>query len=235
MTCASSTPPEPLLYDQPLSVQRDTTEVNVALAVPASGALPAAVSVAALHHKAVPAAVRHFRAARKQMSHGDLQRAISELDDAIAADPLYADAYTNLAACYGGLNYPQALVYARQAAALDPASAPAQANLAHLLLFQKQYTEAETAARLALRLEAADSSRFLLALALKAQQKAAEALEQFRRASETVPAAHLYSAELLAGSGRVREAAGELNAYLDGPDAANRDAVRRWLKRLERP
>jgi tetratricopeptide (TPR) repeat protein len=165
---------------------------------------------------------------------GTFEDAIGRLQNAVSADPVFARAYTNLAACEASLkHFDKAAEYARKAVQLDPGLPAAQMNLSHILLVLREYSGAEAAARAALRLEGeSGKARLFLGLALRGEGRLDEALENFTRAADSVPAARLYAADLLARTGNKVGAAGQLRAYLGSPGVENRAAIEHWLTRL---
>lgn len=224
-----------VLYLNSVAVRGETARVSVDLpAPPDRAANPGAVSFNALRHKIPGPARKEFRKAEQSLGKGRLEEAVEHLRLALAADELYTDAYVNLGSCLVGLKrYDEAAGQFRKALALDPGSAPARVNLAHVLLLLDRFPEAEREIRHALRLEPhVDRNHYLLGLALRGQHRDNEALREFENAAPSVPMAGMFAAELLAGSGRNREAARHLRAYLDSGDVPNRTALESWLRRL---
>jgi hypothetical protein len=59
-----------------------------------------------------------------------------------------------------------------------------------------------------------------------------EVANDLRKASESFPKARLTLARLLECRGETREAAAELQAYLESPRADQRPRVEEWIRRL---
>jgi tetratricopeptide (TPR) repeat protein len=224
------------LYSETVNVRDEPARIDVELpgAISRPRADAGTVSLADMQHKVSPKALKEFRKSEELIAKKRVDEATEHLRKAVDADPAFARAYANLAACEArGNHFEQAAEDARKAVQLDPGLAPAQMNLSHILLILRQYPEAETAARATLKLEGeTGQARHFLALALRGQGRFEEALQQFTRAAETVPAARLYAADLLARKGQKDGAAGQLRAYLGSPAAENRAAVEQWLARL---
>jgi len=93
----------------------------------------------------------------------DLQKAVSNYEQAVTMDPKYASAYSGLANCYALYSiydvatpdeaFPKAKKVAEQALALDPTLAEAHASLAFVLYhFDRDWANAENEFRLAIKL-----------------------------------------------------------------------------------
>jgi len=108
-------------------------------------------------------------------------------------------------------------------------------NLAATLVTMERAEEAESAARKAIRLDGgAAMARYFLGLALLQQEKNTfEALDNLRRASETIPRARLAIAEVAQKRGDVARAKEELRAYLNSGKARDRQSVETWLAELQ--
>jgi Flp pilus assembly protein TadD len=224
------------LYSDTVDVRDEPARLNVELPGAVLRPRPATgtVSLADMQHKVPAKALKEFRKSEELIASGHIDEGTEHLRKAVTADPGFARAYANLAACEATRkHFDKAAEYARKAVQLDPGLAVAQMNLSHILLIVRQYPEAEAAARTTLRLEGeSGNARYYLGLALRGQGRLEEALQQFTRAADSVPSARLYAADLLARNGQKGEAAGQLRAYLGSPAADNRAAVEQWLDRL---
>ena len=223
-----------VLYTAPVAVLEGTTQISVR--VPAGSGGPAGtVPVTALRHKPPAPARTAFGRAEREIDRGNYSQALPYLETAVSADPGYAEAYINLAACEGYLkHYDKALTHARRSVELAPGMAAAQVNLSQLLLYSGRYTEAESAAREAVRRENSDKASYLLGLSLEGQNRDQEAVPYLTRAARSVPAARLHAARVLATTGKPRQAAQELRTYLASAKAQERPALESWLARLEK-
>jgi tetratricopeptide (TPR) repeat protein len=226
-----------VLYRNTVTVRDDTTRLDIDLPGVRQLSRPASagsVSLADLQHKVPGKAAKEFHKSEELIAKGRIEDAIGRLQNAVSADPAFARAYTNLAACEASLkHFDKAAEYARKAVQLDPGLPAAQMNLGHILLVLREYSGAEAAARATLRLEGeSGKARLFLGLALRGEGRLDEALENFTRAADSVPAARLYAADLLARTGNKVGAAGQLRAYLGSPGVENRAAIEHWLTRL---
>ncbi len=196
------------------------------------------ISVQRLERKIPPKAFTELKKSGEASRKGDLQKSVDHLQRAIQAYPDYVEAHNNLGVCYLRLNRVQeALAEFQKAGQLDPESARVNANLSSVLLMVSRYPEAEAAARRALRSDpSSDNARYILALSLKAQNRAeAEALEDLRRVAPQLPRARLAAAEILVQQGHRHQAIRELRQYLQAAaSAADRPAVQSWLAQLQR-
>lgn len=114
---------------------------------------------------------------------------------------------------------------------LDPNFAMAQNNLALGLVSLKQFDEAKTAARSALRLDPASvPARYALGLAsLGLNECTADALAQLRVAEKAFPRAFLSAAQMRVCQGDIDGAIEDLNAYLGQPNAPEQQRAEAWL------
>jgi Flp pilus assembly protein TadD len=126
--------------------------------------------IAAFLHKDIAAAAKHFRVT-------------------IANAPNFAAAHNNLGVCYLRQdNRALALDAFRSAITLDSALPEPHSNIAYLLLGSKIFAEAESEARIALRLNPKSAeANYILGLSLIRQHGyVPEALAQMKKASDTV-------------------------------------------------
>ncbi len=196
-----------------------------------------AVSIKALERKIPGQALKEMNKSAEASHKGDVQNQIEHLRKAIQAYPDYMEAHNDLAACYVRLNRREdALAELETASRLDPDAALVNVNLSSLLVLAHRYSEAETAARRALRFDPAnDRARLALALSLRAQNRGeSEALDNFRRAAQQFPRARLAAAGILIRQGDTRQAAAELREFLQAAiTPEERAAVQSWLAQLE--
>lgn len=192
------------------------------------------VSAHRLRHKPSSRAMKEFVKADQKFKKGDVAGSLKHLEAAVAADPEFVEALTNLGSRYiqTGENL-KALEVLRQAQTLDPDSGPTLINLGIVLLQLKRPAEAEEAARHALRLPHENNSvEYILGMSLVEQQKQLpQALRYMQMASANFPKAHIYAANILARTGRVKEAKAELQNYLS-VSSENKEVIQRWMKSL---
>jgi len=128
------------------------------------------VTIASLRHNVPKAAKKAFDRAGNFLDKGDARRAAEELEKAVALDPDYADAHSDLSVAYVELGRPQdAEAEIRRALELDPYLSVAHSNLGWVLFGRRNFTEAEQSARRALSLSRNnDSAHVLLGILLGA-------------------------------------------------------------------
>jgi tetratricopeptide (TPR) repeat protein len=123
------------------------------------------------------------------------------------------------------------------AAILDPGAVTPALNLSLSLYLLKRFSDAEIAARHALKLNPALSkARYLLGMSLHSENHfSKEMLEDLRRVADEFPDARIAMADALAKLGRKTEAAQQLEQYLfQSGGATERHAVEVWLANLQR-
>jgi tetratricopeptide (TPR) repeat protein len=152
----------------------------------------APISLRRLQHQVPKAARKHMEQAEKLFRDGKKFEAYEKLQAAVAIDPDYFEALSNLGALDLVANEPaKALVHLSRALEIEPAASLVAANLsaAHMLL--NQFTEAESAARQSIRGNPNfGRSRYLLALSLLKQDRVTpEAFQQLEQARKDFPAA----------------------------------------------
>jgi tetratricopeptide (TPR) repeat protein len=227
-----------ILYEQFVTVSSDNESIVIHLAErqverPTSGT----ISARSLERKVPGKAFKELKRSEEASSKGDVQKAVDHLVNAIRFYPGYLEAHNNLGVNYLRLNrLEESLAEFQQAKLLDPDDALVNVNLGSTLLIVGRYTEAEAAARRAMKSDhGSDRARYVLALSLKAQNRASqEALNEFRRVVRQFPRARLASAEILLQQGHRDEAADELKQYLGGPiTASDRKLAESWVAKLQ--
>lgn len=194
------------------------------------------ISVSRLLQPVPSKARKEFDRADEAFRQGELADSVQHLQKAIELFPAYVEAHNNLGVRYMTAgNYQGAAAEFQRATELDPAAVLPNTNLAMALLTLKRYEEAEASARRALAADAGFlQARYALGLiAAGRHQCTAEAVESLKKASPKYPKARLIVARLLACRGDTAQAAAELRAYLDLPDAENRQLVKGWLTQLQ--
>jgi Tfp pilus assembly protein PilF len=193
------------------------------------------VSAAKLRHKVPPKARKEFEKGVEASRKNDTAAAIGHLTMATELDPDFMEAHNNLGVQHLKCAwYEPALAHFQKAAELDAGARSPLVNIAATLMGMDRFEEAETAARKAIRLGGVNATaRYMLGLALLQQKKnTPEALDNLKRASDTVPRARLAIAEFLEKSGDVERARTELRAYLDSKPK-DRQSVENWLAELK--
>lgn len=128
----------------------------------------------------------------------------------------------------------QSLAQLWGAAAQNPKSAEARANVSYAFLSQNRLQQAEWTARESLKLDAANpQAQLILGWTLAREYRyTTEALDCLRRAAATYPVAHLGAADVLAHQGSLAGARAELQAYLASGAKDYQRAAENWLKAL---
>jgi Tfp pilus assembly protein PilF len=195
------------------------------------------VSVAQLTHKISRKALKEFAKAQEAARAGDDAKSIRCLLRAIAIDPEYMEAYSNLGSRYFKMHeLDKALEAFRRACDLDPDSPIVLNNLAMALYSAHDYGQAEEIAQHLLRLEPGSATGALIVGLCIRERKGdlQQALDCLNRASGRFPIARIYAAELLKAQGKLDEAAQQLQSYLNSGETQNREQVQTWLAGLER-
>ena len=197
---------------------------------------PAKVSVRELQQKIPSKARKEYERALVDYRKGNTGKAIADLEKAIQIDPSFADAHNDLGGCYNKLGQEdKAVVEFAKASSLDPDSAVMMYNFSLTLAELKRFTEAEDAARAALKLDSSSAqAHFVLGYSLYQQRRfGQEAIDNLVWAGRQVPRALLIAAEVLVREGRQSEAARQLKHYLASPEAGpDRERAQSWLKKL---
>ncbi len=197
---------------------------------------PSKVSVRELQQRIPSKARKEYGRALVEYRKGNTGKAIADLEKAIQIDPSFAEAHNNLGGCYVKLGQEdKALVEFAKASSLDPDSAVMMYNFALTLVELKRFTEAEGAARAALKLDSSlAQAHFVLGYSLYQQRRfGQEAIDNLVWAGRQVPRALLIAAEVLVREGRQSEAARQLKHYLASPETGpDRERAQSWLKKL---
>jgi tetratricopeptide (TPR) repeat protein len=200
------------------------------------------ISALRLSHKPAKAARRLLQQAETLAGEGNLAASADRLQEALAADPNWFEAWNNLGSrrLTLGQNAEAADAF-RHALAIDSKSAIVHSNLGLAQLFLRQPLEAEESARRALQLDPAMvRASYVMGMALLQQNKRQdEALAELKTASATLPHARLAIAEWQCRHNEFGPCETELKAYLKTPRTANHAVAERWLgilhKQQKRP
>lgn len=217
-------------------IDRNTVHLDVRLPSAPAARAPGTVSLASLSHKVPGKARRELRAAAAARRHGHQEASLAHVQKALALDPQFADAHNDLGTEYvNRQQYTSALAQFDRAAQLDPGSALVEMNRAICLSNMQRLTEAETAARHAVRIDAASPrARYVLGVVLAAQKKfTAEAADSLLRASDAIPQARILAAQVFVYSGRPADAREQLHRYLANCSGKDCGRVQDWLHRLQ--
>jgi len=194
------------------------------------------VSVAQLQRKVPRRAVKEYHASLADIDKGDTKQAINHLARALEAAPDYMEAHNELGVCVlREQRLEEAAEEFQTAAHLDPGAPAPAANLSAALYLLKRFSEAEVAARHALRLNPAlTKARYVLGMSLHAERQfSKEMLGDLKRVADQFPQARLAMADALVQLGRKGEAALQLKQYLLQPSGTQeRHAVEAWLADL---
>ena len=195
------------------------------------------ISAIRLAHKPVKTARRLLRESESLAEHGNLAASAERLQQALAADPNWFEAWNNLGSRRLTLGqYAAAADAFRQALAIDSNNATVHSNLGLALLFLRQPLEAEESARRALRLDpGAARASYVAGMALLQQNKRpAEGLEALRAAVAVIPRALLAIAEWHCRHDNMAACETELRTFLRTPRGPNHEAVEKWLELLRK-
>jgi Tfp pilus assembly protein PilF len=180
--------------------QAGEVEIRIPGATPATPAR-AAVSLYRLRHKPPKAAIRYWRKAAKAGKAGNGEEAERHLQEAVRADPEFADALEQLGLyALARRDYELARGFLARAADLDGANGDFQSHAAVAELMAGHPAEAEARARLAQRVAPEQGrAKYVLGLALLRQGKGTqEALRNLEAAAAEFPGAGAIAAQLRA-------------------------------------
>lgn len=221
-----------------VEVQESVDGVEIELpqlqgAKPGSGT----VSVAQLRHRIPSNAMKAYNKALKASRKKDADAAIAYLEKAVAADPEFIQAQTDLGRFYIQKHQPEKVLAAfREVLKLDPHSEVAYAGSSVADFWLTRYSDAEESARLALKIDpSSEANHLFLGMSLAAQNKnEEEALENLEKSFKAFPAARITAAEILARHKKFTAATGELQDYLKTGNPDRRNEVASWLQDLKK-
>jgi tetratricopeptide (TPR) repeat protein len=159
------------IKEEYFSANNSSSEVNIRLSDEMTehvhGAGEGTVSVRRLNHQVPKAARKAVQRYRKCHEKSDLACEVKALDEAVAADPEYLEAYVNRSAFHARMrNWSAALLDIDVALKLDPNCVLAHSNRAFVAVYQKDYRQAIASANAALRTEPGNvGARYFRALA----------------------------------------------------------------------
>lgn len=175
------------------------------------------ISLQQLRHRIPVQARKSFDKGEQALAKGDLLQARVAFQDAITADPEYADAHNELGGVEAGLKHlPEAAEQFQKAIDLVPEHPLALPNLSIVLAKMYRLHEAGQVARRALQIAPGDGRiHYILATSLLDENgNMDEIIAEFERSTSTVRAAHIVVADLLSNQGRTQEAREHLQTYL---------------------
>ena len=195
------------------------------------------VSVREPQHKVPRKAMLERNKGVSALKQRQFSLAADHLQNAVAIDPRFARAHSDLGIAYFGLKeYDQSLEHLQRAIEPAPGFQPANENLCLLFLSLRRYAEAGQVADRVLKAgsNSAVANYAAAVSAIAAGGSSARVLEHLRRASDEIPKGHLLAARVLANTGRRTDAAHELEAYLQSPQTGSeRPEVEAWLAELK--
>jgi len=175
------------------------------------------ISLQQLRHKVPPPARKAFEKGEQAFAKGDMQEARNAFQEAVTIDPEFADAYNELGGVESNLKHlPEAAEQFQKAIDLVPEHPMALPNLSIVLAKMQRMHEAGQVAKRALQIAPNDGRlHYILAASLLADQgPLTEVVAEFERAADTIRAAHVIVAEILAQQGRTDEAIKHLETFL---------------------
>ena len=212
-------------YQEKLNQSREEMELRSRTEPPGIPA-EATISLARLRHTPPGKALKAFQQGLKLDAAGDSAGSAEAFRRAVAFDPAYAEAHTDLGVEYMNLGFlDDAVAEFRRATALDPATSVHHANLGLALMILGRFREAEPEVRTAVTLDGTNTkARYLLGCVLAHRPETqAAAEEHLKYAAREFPEAHSKLAELYRATGREALAAAELSEYLrDGKQPRGR-------------
>lgn len=161
------------------------------------------ISLGRLRHTPPPKALKALQHGLKLDAAGDAVGSAEAFRKALALDPVYAEAHTDLGVEYMNLGMvDDAVTEFRSATALDPATSAHHANLGLALLILGRLREAEPEARTAVALDATSTkAHFLLGYVLACRPETVTAAEaHLRFAAREFPEARIALAFLYSAS-----------------------------------
>lgn len=174
--------------------------------------------------------------AKGALHSGDTLAAAQDLEKVVALDPGSAFARNVLGVMYVNSNQLEKALPAFEAAlSLNPNYHLAADNIAVVLCLQHRWTDAEPAARRALAMQPdSRASQYLLGgILVNEGRDLEEAVELLNSVKDKYARAHLFLAQVAMQQDRTRQAADELQQYLDSPFALEREVAQSLLTQLQ--
>ncbi|PWU07881.1 MAG: hypothetical protein C5B51_08855 [Terriglobia bacterium] len=174
------------------------------------------VSAKRLRHNTPTKAWDAFNRSLKFVNSGSWARCAVELEKAVAIDPGFPEAHSNLAVTYIELlRFDIAAEELRQAVKLDPSNSVYHANLALALILLHRPQQAQPEAQTAVSLDPVNrKAQFLLGYLLsKNGDTRAAAAKYLNYAAPELPAAHYFLAQIYQADGLESLARSEMDRY----------------------
>ena len=221
-----------------VSVEESVTQVMIELPVvekstPGGGT----VSVAQLMHRVPSRAMKEYNNALKAVGKKDNNKAIEFLERAVAIDPDFVEAQTNLGRLYVLKHNPDKVLETfNKVLKINPRSEVAYTGSSIALIWLGRYADAEASARKALQIDpASPASHYFLGVSLSQEDKDdSEAVQHLDRCSTVFPDARIKAAKDLARHRDFSAATGELENYLKTGTATRRNEVTSWIRELKK-
>lgn len=195
------------------------------------------ISAKRLAHRPSKDARRWMKEAESLAGKGEFAASAERLEQVVAADPAYFEAWNNLGTRRIALGQPQKAAEAfGRAVEIDPNNAKVQSNLGLAHLFLREPAKAELEARRALQLEpGSPNALYVAGLALLQQDKnPSEGVEALRKAADLIPKAQLSIAEYYCRHNNLPACAEELQGFLKTPRGPDHPTAEKWLKIVRR-
>ena len=185
------------------------------------------------------AAVDNYKAAVKSDQAGNSKKAVEQLNAALAIDPTFTVALSDLGVQYLRLGEMGKLAETMEALLkIDPKNERAQVDLGIALYNQKKFPDAEAHLRQALELTSTDpAAHYYLGMTLVSTKRYDEAEKELELAikngGDNLALAHKYLGGLYMSSRKNQQAADELEKYLElDPKAADAERIKGTIKDL---
>lgn len=205
---------------------------------PSKAGGPASVSV--LDMKIPKAARKQFNKANDLIAAQQWQKAIDQLNRALALYPNYVQAYNNLGVVYARLGDRASENTALQkAVSLDDRFAPAWVNLGRMAIAERDFPTAEKMLDKAAALEPSNSQSLLILanvelMNLRYDQAIATCRKVHSLGEESHALVHFIAARAYEHENRLTDAKSELRTFLnEEPDGIRADAARKELAKLQ--
>jgi Flp pilus assembly protein TadD len=203
-------------YQEKLNQSRDEMDSRSRMESPGIRG-EATISVGRLRHTPSGKAIKALQRGLKLDAAADAAGSAEAFRQAVALDPAFAEAHTDLGVEYINLGLlDDAVTEFRSATALDPATSVHHANLGLALMILGRFREAEPEARTAVALDGTSTkAQYLLGYLLANRPETREAAEEhLRYAARQFPEARSALADLYRATGRGALAETELRESL---------------------
>lgn len=221
-----------VLHEETVLISSASPQISIRLperTTPVRTDSAATISARQLAHKVPAQARKAFEKGKVEATKGNHDQAMQFFQQAVAADPEYADAFNALGAeeTEKG-DFQQAAEHFQKTIDLVPEHLTAQTNLGIVLLKAHQFREATIATRHGLEVfPNSGKLHYLLAIGLLAQKvDSDEVLANLERSARDVPHARLVAAILLEQRGNHADAIVQAEAFLREAPSDDKDRTR---------